>query len=618
MKILLIHADHFEYEVKSPAVKKPEEAPDAPKKDAVDEVLVAFCTIEKMDEHNPEQAAQNAANTIEEHAQRIKAKNIFIYPYAHLSSDLGSPTIAIPLLRRIADLLREKGYNVKRSPFGWNKAFNIKCKGHPLAEHMRSITVEEKKLEVPVEVEKGELIILETSGKKNPVDLQHLDTCPPLSQHSLLKQFILSEEVGQLPHEAPPHIKLMKKLELVDYEPASDVGHFRYYPKGALIKDLLQEYAAEIAIRNLHAIKIETPLIYRLDQPDIAGQAARFREKDYRFKLDGKEFVLRFAGDFGLFRMMRDATISYKQLPIRVYELSHSFRFEQSGECVGLRRLRAFTMPDIHAFGKDLEQGMDEFEAIFREYTKLADSMEVDYIVAFRVVKEFYEKNKEWFIKLLKIAKRPALIELLAEMKHYWIVKSEHQAIDSVGGAGQLCTVQLDIEDSERYGIFYVDVDGKKKGCIIVHSSMGSTERWIYAMLEKAATMQKQGKPPMLPIWLSPIQIRVIPVSNEHLEYARSVLEKFGKYRIRADADDRDETLASKVRDAEKEWIPYIIVVGEREKKQNSVTMRIRGNGQKQLLVPDAIREVDKQIGDKPRVPLHLPASVSLKPKFTS
>jgi threonyl-tRNA synthetase len=618
MKILLIHADYFEYEVKSPAVKKPEEAPDAPKKDAVDEVLVAFCTIEKMDEQNPEQVAHNAVDAIEEHAQRIKVKNICIYPYAHLSSDLGSATVAIPLLRQIAELLKEKGYNVKRSPFGWNKAFNIKCKGHPLAEHMRSVTAEAKKLEVPVEVEKGELIILETNGEEYPLDLQNLEACPPLSQHPLLKQFILSEEVGEVTHEAPPHIRLMKKLELVDYEPASDVGHFRYYPKGALIKDLLQEYAAEIAIKNLHAIKIETPLIYRLDQPDIAGQAARFREKDYRFKLDEKEFVLRFAGDFGLFRMMRDATISYKQLPIRVYELSHSFRYEQSGECVGLRRLRAFTMPDIHAFSRDLEQGKDEFEAIFREYTRLADSMEVDYIIAFRVVKEFYEKNREWLIKLLGIAKKPALIELLPEMKHYWIVKSEHQAIDSVGGAGQLCTVQLDIEDSERYGILYVDSDGKKKGCIIVHSSMGSTERWIYAMLEKAAAMQKQGKPPMLPIWLSPIQVRVIPVSPEHLEYARSVLEKFREHRIRVDVDDRDETLASKVRDAETEWIPYIIVVGEKERSQNSVTMRIRGNGQKQLSVEDAIKEVNMQIGDKPRTPLYLPASVSLKPKFTS
>jgi threonyl-tRNA synthetase len=122
----------------------------------------------------------------------------------------------------------------------------------------------------------------------------------------------------------------------------------------------------------------------------------------------------------------------------------------------------------------------------------------------------------------------------------------------------------------------------------------------------------------MLPVWLSPIQVRVIPVSNEYLEYARSVLEKFGKYRIRVDVDDRDETLASKVRDAETEWIPYIIVVGERERKQNSVTLRIRGNGQKQRPVTDAIKEVDEQIGDKPRVPLHLPASVSLKPKFTS
>ena len=616
MKILLIHADHFEYEVKQKAIKEPEELTEANKKDSMDEAVVAFCTVEKVDERNLDMVAQRASDSIEEVASWVKTKNVVIYPYAHLSPELGSSNAAISVLKKMEDTLKKEGYKVKRSPFGWYKSFNIKCKGHPLSELSRSITPEEVKTVVKPEEKPSEFIVLEPEGEEHSLDLSDVDACKVLQKSPLLKQFIISEEVGKVSHEPPAHINLMRKLELVDYEPASDIGHFRYYPKGALIKSSLEEMATNIAIKDLHCMRIETPSIYRMDQSDIAGQVARFVEKDYRFKVDEKEFTLRFAGDFGLFRMMKDVTMSYRQLPVRIYELSPSYRLEQSGECVGLRRLRAFTMPDVHCFCKDLQQGMDEYKELFKYYTKLANSMEIDYVVAFRVVKEFYEKHKKWFVELLKIVEKPALLELLPEMRHYWIVKHEYQMIDAAGGNGQLCTVQLDIEDSERYGIFFVDTDGKKKGCIIVHSSMGSIERWIYAILEQAAKMMKQEKPPMLPVWLSPIQVRVVPVSEVHLDYALKVADELEQADVRVDVDDREITLARKIREAETEWIPYIAVVGEKELKEKSLTVRIRGGGQKKMVVTELITELNQVIQGKPRLPLNLPRQLSVRPTF--
>jgi threonyl-tRNA synthetase len=409
----------------------------------------------------------------------------------------------------------------------------------------------------------------------------------------------------------------MKKLGLVDYEPASDIGHFRFYPKGTIVKRLLEEFATNLAIEEIGCVQIETPSLYRVDFPDIAGQIARFVEKDYRFEVDERKLTLRFAGDFGLFRMLKDVIVSYRQLPIRIYELSPSYRLEKRGECVGLKRLRGFTMPDVHCFCKDIEQGMREFKMLLKFYTKLIESMEVDYVLAFRAVKDFYENSRSWFIDLVKIAGKPALIELLPERKHYWIVKQEHQTIDYAGGNAQLCTIQLDIEDAERYGLYYIDADGERRPYTIIHSSMGSIERWIYAILEQAAKMQREGKAPMLPIWLSPIQVRVLPISKGQLEYAKVIANELKEAGIRVDIDDRDITLAKKVRDAETEWIPYIVTVGRREEERESITVRIRGAGIEEWKVSQLIERILKETKGKPRVPLSLQLFLSNRPKFS-
>ncbi len=408
----------------------------------------------------------------------------------------------------------------------------------------------------------------------------------------------------------------MRQLELVDYEDASDSGHFRFYPKGTIIFDLLCDWAHEIAINRFKAMKIETPLIYDWNQKDIREQGESFHERHYLVHVlyhKNKEWILRFAGDFGLFRMMKDAQISYKNLPIRIYELSKSFRYERSGELVGLRRLRAFTMPDIHSFCKNLDEGWNEYQELYKHYDDLAKGTEVEYAIVFRIVEEFYNKHKEKIVEMLNYSGRPAFIEILSKMKHYWVVKHEFQGIDSVGGNCQLCTVQLDIVDAGRYGIEYVDKDGNKKGCIIVHSSIGSIERWIYSILETA--LKKEI--PSLPLWLSPIQVRIIPISERHFDYCMNVCEELNKNMIRADVDDRDFTLNKKILEANKEWVPYIILVGDKETEINKVSVRLRESNKIKIMdLTELINEINEKIGEMPRRELYLPKLLSKRPIF--
>jgi len=439
-------------------------------------------------------------------------------------------------------------------------------------------------------------------------------------EDELFKTFVANDvfqKESALPQQIPPHIKYMKKLEMVDYEPASDIGHMRFYPAGILVMDLLEDLAYQIAIKDLKAMKIKTPIMYNLGEPDIREQALRFHEKDYRLQVHEKTFILRFAGDFGLFRMMKDAQFSYKQLPVRIYEISSSFRLEQSGEVSGLRRLRAFTMPDIHSFCVDMEQGKNEFRELYKYYDKLLNIIGIPYVLAFRTTEDFWRTDKTFIVELLKISQKPALIELLEKRKHYWIVKQEFQYVDSQGKNAQMSTVQLDIENGERYGINYTDKNGTKQPCTIVHSSMGSLERWMYALFEEAKKMKLRGQPPSLPVWLSPTQVRLIPVSKDYLSYCDNLADRIESHRIRVDIDDREETVGSRIRDAETSWVPYIVVIGDKEVRKGIYKVRIRKERVvKDMTYEQLVGEVTSQIQNKPYRELYLPRYLTKRVKF--
>jgi threonyl-tRNA synthetase len=652
MRLLLIHADNFSYGLtgKTPMAEKIDES--VHESNTFDDPLVVFSTIESSDASKPDEIINLALIEIEKLFNELKPPTIIIYPYAHLSNDLGRPSDAIKILDGLKNKLQNAlpYVQIERAPFGWYKSFSIACKGHPLSESSRHIISSSgNRIEAPdvnaannkiaksknrddiaKEVE-SEFFILNPDGSEIPIDINDKNILDSeiLNKYPSLKKFIAFEEFKVKEGAEPPSVEAMRRLEIADHEDNSDSGHLRLYPKGTLLYKLISDWAEEIALVKLKCMEIETPLIYNWNKPDIKGQGESFHERHYtimvpdeKIKDDSaaivfdrtKEFVLRFAGDFGLFSMIKDAKISYKQLPLRFYEYSKSFRYERSGELSGLRRLRAFTMPDIHSFCSNIEEGFDEYQELYRQYSDLADAINIEYAVVFRIVKEYYDKYKDKLVSLLKYSKKPALIESLSKMKHYWALKHEFQGIDSVGGSCQLSTVQLDVIDAERYGINFVNEKGEKEGCTICHSSVGTIERWMYLLLEEA--LKKEI--PVLPLWLSTTQVRIIPVSEKYMEYCMELMENISSYKIRTDIDDRDFSMGKKIMFAEEDWVPYILVVGEKEKTSNLLSVRNRYRDRKtENMTKDAlVKEILDRTKDLPFRNLNVADMLSKRPIF--
>ncbi len=638
MQLLIIHADDFNYSLtgKTPAAEEIDLNLVKQDDNYFKEPLVVFATVEKSDAKNIADIVKQASVEIKSIADKLKPAVLVLYPYAHLSNSLSDPKLAVSALIALKTEL-DPFFKVYRAPFGWYKSFKISCKGHPLSESSRHITgssaegsaaVSAKKTreDVVKDVE-SEFIILNYDGRETKVDLKNesvLDA-QALKDFPSLRKVIAYEEFKIKEGETPPSVPAMRRLEIADHEENSDSGHLRFYPKGTLLYKLLSDWAEDIALNRLNCMEIETPLIYNWNKPEIKGQGESFHERHYSVLVPdeksetggfapSKEFVLRFAGDFGLFSMLKDSKMSYKQLPLRFYEISKSFRYEKSGELSGLRRLRGFTMPDIHSFCLNLEEGFNEYQTLYKTYADLAEGTGIEYAVVFRIVKEYYDKYKDKIVELLKYSKKPALIEVLSKMKHYWALKHEFQGIDSVNGSCQLSTVQLDVEDAKRYGLNFTAETGEKTGCIICHSSVGAIERWMYLIIEEA--LKKDI--PVFPLWLSPTQVRIIPVSDKFMDFAVKLKEDIFKSDIRTDIDDRDFSLGKKIMFAEEEWVPYIAVVGRKEAESGVLSVRNRYKERKNFnpTVADFIKEIKDETQGMPYRKLILPDMLSKRPIF--
>ncbi|MEM4748229.1 MAG: threonine--tRNA ligase [Archaeoglobaceae archaeon] len=612
MKLLLIHADYIEYEVRE-KTRIAEEFNG--KGDRIEEVLVVFTTVEKGDN---EEVVKKAVEEIVDVAKKVGTRRILIYPYAHLSPNLADPETAVQILKLLESEIKD--FEVKRAPFGWYKAFKLSCKGHPLSELSKEIKGEEEVTRALMDEKKviSHWFILKPNGELVRVEEFEFEG------YENLKKFAKYEmEKRRAVDAIPAHVEFMKRLEIADYEEASDSGHVKYYPKGRIIKSLLERFVTQKCI-EYGAMEVETPIIYDRNHPTLRRYLERFPARQYILVGDKREFFMRFAACFGQFLMLSNATISYKNLPLRIYELTrYSFRKEQRGELVGLRRLRAFTMPDMHTIVKDMNQAKEEFLAQYRLSVEVLREIGIeprDYEVAVRVTKDFYEQNKEFLKRIAEVLGKPILLEMWDHRFFYFVLKFEFNFVDSLEKASALSTVQIDVENAERYGITYVDADGEKKYPLILHCSVsGAIERVMYALLEKAKFMMEEGKLPMLPVWLSPIQVRVIPVSEKFLENAKEIAEKIN---ARVDVDDRDETLNKKIRDASMEWIPYIVVIGEKEVREGklSVTIRSESTMKEQKRVMMSIEELNDRIQreckGKPFVSLSLPKLLSQRPSF--
>ncbi|MDR2966613.1 MAG: threonine--tRNA ligase [Methanobacteriaceae archaeon] len=610
MRVLLIHSDYLKYKTKNktPIAEKIDETK---KEGKFNESLVVFIAVEKEDEKNPDAVIKNLITEIKNVNKQIKAENIVLYPYAHLSSSLSSPTSAIAILKEAEVALNQEGVDVFRVPFGWYKAFELSCKGHPLSELSKSISseIETSQDDLEEEDEKSTFYILDNDQLFNPDEYSY--------KSSDLKKIMEYElGTGKSKDSEPPHVKLMKKKELADYESAADVGHLKWYPKGRLIRDLLSDYVYDLVVER-GAMPIETPVMYDLANDAIREHAFKFGERQYKIQTK-RELMLRFACCFGAFRVLADSFLTWKNLPARVYELStYSFRFEKRGEVVGLKRLRAFTMPDQHTICTDLDQSLAEFESQVEMCNQTGYDLEINYEIIFRATQEFYETYKDWMHKTALKLKKPIILELIPERKHYWISKMDFAAIDYLGRPIENPTVQIDVESGKRFNISYLTDEEKEANPIVLHCSpTGSIERVLCSLLEKTA-IEINEKPPILPLWLSPTQIRIIPVGEKHLEFANQLVEEIATKNIRVDLDDRDERVGKKIRNAATDWVAYTIVVGDREMETNifSVTDRI-ANDKKDMDVEDLIFEVLSKTKNMPFRKLPLARELSKRINF--
>jgi len=390
MRMLQIHSDGFSYEAKRKALKNAEDLEEKVYK-TEDSCLVNFIAAEKSDESNVKGSAKETADMIAAAAEEVKETNIVVYPWVHLTETPSKPSTAMKLLKTVSKDLEKRGLNVVQVPFGWYKAFAIHCKGHPLAERSKVLDISKEIAKgADVDVTEGEdltaLQAEETATSKFYI-VEPDGTMTDIKEFNYKKykelQLYVNYETAKdrTVHDPPAHIELMKKLELVDYESGSDAGNFRWPPRGFTLKKAIEErVTAEMIDYGAHVV--QTPLIYDYQHPSLKSYLQRFPSRQYVVRSGDRDYFARFSACFGQFLLISQATVSHKQLPLKLFEIAPSYRREQSGELAGMRRPRAFTMPDIHEIVSDTEMAKDAVNNQLVFVQKLMDELELTYEVS--------------------------------------------------------------------------------------------------------------------------------------------------------------------------------------------------------------------------------------------
>ncbi|TMI57351.1 threonine--tRNA ligase [Candidatus Bathyarchaeota archaeon] len=613
MRLLLVHADRFEYEAREKAVKEPEPLDESHKRGALENGLVVFSTVEKNDEQEPEQIATNAASSIEEVLRWLKTKKVMVYPYAHLSTNLASREPAISILKALEEKLTQKGYEVSRSPFGWYKSFTITAKGHPLSELSRTITVDTKSRQASPAV-KTEYVIMDQEGKlHSPEDFvfgPHDAEFKSLVEKEALKKGLTGGE---------PHFLDYARRFGIEWESFADVGQMRFGPESNLIMDLLAEYAGQVIRRiGIPILNVKGTNMFDVAVKPIKEHLQLFGSRAYEVKVDERTFVLRYAACFQQFSMVKDWTLSYRTLPFGTFEVADSYRMEQSGELLLSFRLRKFLMPDLHIYLKSVAEAIRIGDKIHRTIYEEIRKLNREYVSLYNTTRSFFEANKDAFMELVKVEKKPILLNFVPEGLYYWVLNVEYNIIDDLDRPREIGTFQIDVGNAKRFGISYADEKGEKQFPVIIHTAViGGLERYLFTLLDSAVRLERQGRKPMLPVWIAPAQVRIIPVSQQFVKQGMELLGELEKAGIRADLDDRDDTMQSKVRDAELSWIPYTIIYGEKEISAKELSVRSRASSKEsKIALTPFLKQFKNEVEGYPIRPLTYPALLSQRPGY--
>ncbi len=373
------------------------------------------------------------------------------------------------------------------------------------------------------------------------------------------------------------HRKLGKELELFLISDQIGPGLVLWLPKGAFIRRKIEDFWVEEHYKAGYEL-LNTPHIAKIDLWETSGHLSFYKENMFPpMEFDNMEYQLKPMNCPFHIAIYKSRMRSYREFPIRWAELGTVYRYERSGVLHGLLRVRGFTQDDAHIFSRP-EQLQEEIVNILDLNFKILRTFGFDnYDVYLSTRPEKYVgslENWERAENALKYAleKQGISYEIDPGEGVFYGPKIDIKIKDTLGRSWQCSTIQVDFNLPERFNISYIDQNGEKKQPIMIHRAlMGSFERFFGVLIEHYA-----GK---FPLWLAPVQVTVVPVSEKYLDYGQNVFEQLKERGIRVKLDDRNEKLGYKIRSAELEKIPYILIVGEKEANNKSVSLRIQGVG---------------------------------------
>jgi threonyl-tRNA synthetase len=551
MKTLNLHCDYIKFKALKKALKKIDEiAPSQNLEGESKDCLVVLIAVEKTD--NKTETVEKLVKNVKDISSQVKAENIVLYPYAHLSRNLGSPELAVEIL----DLTEKRliDFNVIKAPFGYYKTFELKVKGHPLSELSREIVIE-----------------------GNEEEEQELSSDERERMWKKMKKVKMQAPRGK--NDLKSNVELARDLDLYVVNEIVGPGLPLLTPKGATIKREIERFAVDEEIRRGYE-HTSTPIMAKSDLYKISGHWQHYRKDMFVLNIEGQDYALRPMTCPFQFVLFNRKPRSYRDLPKKYGEMSTLYRKEQSGELRGLTRLWQFTLADGHIICTP-GQLEEEFGKVVDLVKYIMETFGIE--VWYRFSKWDPKNKKNKYIENPKAWENSekSMKKILDNMKLEYVEADDEAAFygpkldlqykDVYGKEDTLITIQIDFALPEKFGLLYLDKDGKEKRPMVIHrSSTGATERIISYLLEKT-----QGN---LPLWLSPVQARVLTMNDDSKDYGKEVKEKLQAANIRTELDDANESMGKKARNAIVEKVFYLVTVGEKEKKEGKVAVRKRGS----------------------------------------
>ena len=575
MKILLLHCDYINFKPLKKALKSVGELSEKEKKLVkVGESLVVLTAVEKGDSVG--NSVAKLVENVKDVAGQVKAKEIVLYPYAHLSSELASPEIAVSVLESAEKELK-KNFKVVKAPFGYYKEFELKVKGHPLSELSRNIVGEPlAPLGVPQSTEcRGK--VYDSKQLLREISKSKLDT-------SKLKE--------------NDHRILGQQMDLFSFSETAP-GMVFWHNNGLIIRNELINLWREVHRKSGYQ-EISTPQILDKKLWQISGHWEKYKDNIFLTEYEKRDFAVKPMNCPGGMLVFKNKPKSYKDLPLRVGELGIVHRQELSGVLGGLFRVIQFTQDDAHIYctEKQLEEEivgiMNLIELFYKKIFNFEYHLELSTRPEKRIGDEkMWDKAEDALQKVLD--KKKIKYKLNKGDGAFYGPKIDFHLKDSLGRTWQCATIQLDFAMPERFDLEYTDKDNKQKRPIMLHRVIyGSLERFVGILLE-----HYNGR---LPTWLAPIQIRVLSFTDRNEDYAKKIIKKIGEAipNIRMDADFTQTTVQSKVKDAEIMRVPYIIVVGDKEEKEEKIAVRIRGDKKiEEMKVEKFVGRLEREMGER-------------------